>query len=67
MIVAKWKQIYSEFQCSECRMKSKTIETKCPFCGAQMSNWEEMLINIFKDKEKYNDRNQEYEDATRLL
>ena len=64
MIVAKWKRLHPGFQCSECRMKAVVVSTECPFCGAQMSNWEDILIDVFKDKENYNDRNKKYEDAT---
>lgn len=64
MIIAKWKWTGTNFQCSECRLKSDIVETECPFCGATMSNWEEVLIDLFKNKEKSDDRNQKYEDAT---
>lgn len=50
MIVAKWKELDAAYQCSECRMRSSVILDKCPFCDAQMTNWEEMLIKQFQQE-----------------
>ena len=51
-MVAKWKWLNPDFQCSECRMRSTIITSYCPFCGASMSNEEEMWIEFFRAKEE---------------
>lgn len=49
-MIARWKWMNPDFQCSECRMRAITLEPRCPFCGAIMSNVEEVWIDFMKSK-----------------
>lgn len=40
--------------CSECRIGIQRLAPYCPFCGAFLSNYEEILIKDMKDKEDTN-------------
>lgn len=55
-MIAKLIHKNDYYYCSECRMKQK-LEPYCYFCGANFSNYEEELIEAFKDSEEdyYND------------
>lgn len=48
MIVAKWIWLNPNYKCSECRMTTSTLSSRCPFCGALMTNEEEMWIEFFQ-------------------
>ena len=40
------------FYCSECRISLPNITENCPFCGSWISNYQEMLVKNFKEKER---------------
>lgn len=51
-MTAKWKWLNPGYRCSECRMKSPILRSSCPFCGAIMTNEEEIWIEMVKAREQ---------------
>ena len=47
-MVAKLKEKNSVYYCSNCRMRQYKLEPTCFFCEALFSNYEEVMIEIFK-------------------
>ena len=44
MLVARWKQNTNyKYYCSNCHMQPPEIEYICPFCGAEMTNYIQIL------------------------
>lgn len=42
--------------CGNCRMKQPVfLRDTCPFCGRMFSNYEEMVIDKFKEQEQENE------------
>ena len=39
----------NEYYCSECMMRQKEIKPICYFCGALFSNYEAVIIQLYRD------------------
>lgn len=39
----------NDYYCANCLMKAPTVEPFCFFCGYEMSNFEEIAIQLYKD------------------
>lgn len=39
------------FICSQCRLKQIQIQPYCHFCGEYFSNYESVILELFKEKE----------------
>lgn len=42
-MVAEWKKRNARYYCSNCYMQPPEIEYICPFCGAEMTNYIQIL------------------------
>ena len=50
MIAKLKKNEYGNYYyCSECMMRQKEIEPTCYFCGLLFSNYEEVIIQLYKE------------------
>lgn len=54
-MIAKLIQKLDSYYCSECRIK-QPINEVCIFCGAIFSNYEELILDNYKDKEYENNQ-----------
>lgn len=56
MALLKKKQNDNAYYCSNCRMIicSEKIPPYCDYCGQAFSNWEDIHIQIYLDKEQAN-------------
>ena len=50
MLYATLKEKNGVYYCTHCRMNQKRIEPMCFFCGAILTNYEEIAIKIFKQE-----------------
>ena len=50
-MIAKLIHKNNYYYCSKCHMK-QDLKPYCNFCGVNFSNYEEVLIKIFKDSEE---------------
>ena len=50
-MVAKIKEKNNYYYCSHCLMRQQELEPNCFFCGATFTNWEEIMVKIFREKE----------------
>ena len=41
---------YGEYFCGNCRMRQKELTPYCPFCDYSFSNYEELLLQQYNDK-----------------
>lgn len=53
MGVAKLIKKIDSYYCSNCFIKQPKLINKCIFCDNLFTNFEEILIENFKDQEKY--------------
>lgn len=45
-----FKEKNNGFYCAECRMSFAEPQSICPYCGSIVSNYEELLIEKFKEE-----------------
>ena len=48
----------SYYYCSHCMMRQLQINPNCYFCGNYFSNWEEVMIELFKEQEQEEMKNE---------
>lgn len=51
-MIAKLKERNNYYYCSNCLMRQYNLEITCFFCGATFSNWEEIMVKVFREKEE---------------
>lgn len=51
-MIAQLVKRYGYYVCSNCRMQQHSLEEACWFCELPFSNYEEVMINKFKEEQE---------------
>lgn len=52
-MISTLKQKDGSYYCTECMMRQFTLRPQCSFCGAEFSNYQDVVIENYKKEYNY--------------
>lgn len=52
-MISTLKQKNGSYYCTECMMRQFTLRPQCSFCGAEFSNYQDVVIENYKKEYNY--------------